>query len=93
MAFTSAITHRSQLFRGGLLVNYGTYTNTDASEGGDIDTGMDRCLFIKLTALSDTVALTIPSVDETFPCEGHAVTVATAADEDGVWMAIGEGQG
>jgi hypothetical protein len=89
--FTSTITHIS--IADDLIVTYGTYVSSGDAEGGDINTGTDRCLFIKLAKLGDAVSTGVPSVDETMPCPGKAVTVVTDANESGIWMAIGEGVG
>ena len=91
MAFASTITHKSIV--GDVLVIYGTYTSSSGGTGGDINTGMDVCYFIKLQKTGNAVSATVASANETFPCAGKAVTVVTAADEVGTWMAIGEGVG
>jgi len=91
MAFTSTITHKS--VAGNVIITYGTYVNTESSTGGDINTNTDVCHFIKLQPTGASAQLLSPSADETFPCDGKAVTVVTNANESGTWMAIGEGIG
>jgi len=91
MAFTSVITHRSLI--GDLICNYGTYTSDGDSTGGNVNTGMDRCLFIKLQKTGNAVSTNIPVANATFPCDGKVVPIVTDANEVGIWMAIGEGMG
>lgn len=92
MAFASTITNRQSIV-GDLIVTYGTYTNGASDAGGDINTAMDVCYFIKLQKTGDAVNDAVAVVNESFPCSGKAVTVVTTAGEDGTWMAIGEGVG
>jgi len=91
MAFTSVVTHKS--VAGDVCITYGTYASTDGATGGNINTNTDRCLFIKLQPLGESAQLLSPSIDETVPCDGKAVTVVTNANESGIWIAIGEGIG
>lgn len=89
MAFTAVI--KGRYYDGGLKITYGTYVSNSGSTGGDIDTGIDRVLWMKLQVTGATTVATVPSAYETFPCAGHAVTIVTGADESGVWEAHGEG--
>ncbi|MFA5307811.1 MAG: hypothetical protein WC365_10240 [Candidatus Babeliales bacterium] len=91
MAFTSVITHKS--VAGNVAITYGTYVSTDDDTGGDINTNTDVCHFIKLQPTGASTQLLATSADETFPCDGKAVTVVTNANESGNWFAIGEGIG
>lgn len=91
MTFTSTVTHKS--VAGDVCVVYGTYVNDGGSTGGNINTNIDRCLFIKLQPTGSGAQLLHPSANESFPCDGKAVTVVTNANEVGTWIAIGEGIG
>jgi hypothetical protein len=88
MAFEDAITERS--FSGNKAVTRGTFTNGGADEGGDIDTGLHRCEFIKLQHSGSSVVASAPVVNETLPVDGSAVTIVTTAGADGYWEAIGD---
>jgi len=88
MAFESAITKRGKIPGSG-LVHCGTYTNGSGDTGGDINTGLLKCEAIFLQSGGSSVIATAPVVNETLPCTGSAVTIVTADDEDGTWMAIG----
>lgn len=87
MAFASTITHLSVM--GNKRVNYGTYANGTGDTGGDIDTGMAICESLVLQPSGGTVIATAPTVNETLPVGGNAVTVITADGEDGYWVATG----
>ncbi|MFA5306644.1 MAG: hypothetical protein WC365_04290 [Candidatus Babeliales bacterium] len=91
MTFTSTVTDK--VIAGDLCMVYGTYVNDTGSTGGNIDTNIDSCLFIKLQPVGASAQLLSTSVDETFPCDGKAVTVVTNADESGTWIAFGHGIG
>lgn len=87
MAFSSAIVEYGS--DGDKLVNRGTYTNTDASTGGDIDTGLSMCESLILQPKGATVEASNNAVNETFSVAGSAVTVVTTANEIGTWEARG----
>jgi len=70
-------------------VSGGTWTNGAADTGGDIQTGLNRVDSMFLTVKATTSAATAPAVDETLPLSGGAVTIVSAADQDGTWMAVG----
>ena len=87
MAFESEVTIRSVM--GNKRVHFGTYTNGSGDTGGDINTGLRSCEFLSLQPGGSSAIATAPVVNETLPVAGSAVTVVTADDEDGNWMAIG----
>jgi len=89
MAFASAITRIVKNHIGDRVVTHGTYTNGGGDTGGDIDTGLKVCEFIVLQPTGAAVIASNPSVNETLPVDGSAVTVVNTADEDGVWFAYG----
>lgn len=90
MAFTSTII--SQTVMGHRKVNYGTFTNTDGSSGGDIDTGIRTAETVTLQIISTSEVLEVGAshlVNEDMPCNGRAVTVVTSANACGTWVAVG----
>jgi hypothetical protein len=89
MAFTSAITQTVPIAVGDKKMTFGTFTNAGGDTGGDINTGLKICDAIFLQTGGAAVNANDPSVNETLPCDGSAVTIVTTADQDGTWMAIG----
>ena len=87
MAFAYTIT--SQTYFGNKKVVYGTFTNGAGDSGGDIVTGLTNCDLLTLQSTGSAVIATAPVVNETFPVAGGSVTIVTAANEDGVWVAYG----
>lgn len=86
MAFSSTITESTTF--GNKKVTFGTFTTSSTETGGDINTGLAMCEFIKLNYLTSAGA-TCPMVNETLPVAGSAVTVVHAASADGYWWAFG----
>ena len=89
MTFASAITKTVPEHVGSIKMVWGTYTNASGDTGGDIDSGLTECDMLILQPTGSAAVATAPVVNETLPCDGSAVTVVTADDEDGVWFAIG----
>jgi len=87
MAFASAIVGQSVM--GNKRIFWGTYTNGSGDTGGNINTGLQSCQSIFLQPGGSSVIATAPAVNETLPIAGSAVTVVTADNEDGTWIAIG----
>ena len=85
MAFTSAITGKTVF--GNKRVHFGTWT-TDTTTG-DIDTGLRSCeaFFMQINATS--IVADAPTVNETFPVAGSAVTIIVTSGADGYWLAVG----
>lgn len=88
MAFESAVTARP-FAMGNKRVSMGTYTNGAGDSGGDIDTGLRSCEAIWLQPSGAAAIAAAPTVNETLPCAGSAVTIVNTADEDGFWIALG----
>ncbi len=88
MAFSSVITDISVF--GNKSVAYGTY-ESDGDDGGDIDTGLVLCEFISLTVKGSSDVTLVPTVNETLPVDGSAVTIDNggSTDIDGYWWAFG----
>lgn len=87
MAFSSTITSYGK--SGDKIVTKGTFTASGSETGGDINTGLTVCEFITLTPSGSSVAGDQCTVNETFPCNGSAVTIVTSAGVDGYWRAEG----
>jgi len=87
MAFTSAITESITI--GNKKVTFGTFTTSSTDTGGDINTGLAMCEFIKLDYSGAAAGATCIMVNETLPVAGSAVTVVHAASADGYWWAFG----
>ena len=66
----------------------GTFTNTAGSTGGDVTIALNYCtafdIFPSGSAVADQGA-----VNETYPITGKAVTIVTAANVNGIWIAYG----
>ena len=87
MAFATAIVEQTDF--GSKKASFGTFTNGSGDTGGDIDTGLSICEFIYLQHSGAGAVATIPSVNETLPCAGSAITIVTADNGDGYWWAFG----
>lgn len=90
MALTSTIS--GTISMGNKWATFGTYTDADSSGGGDIATGLKMCEAIFLQPSGAAVEGNAPSVDETLPIAGSAVTVVVDANSTGYWLAIGWGR-
>jgi len=89
MTFTSTID--KQTFFGDMRIVIGHWSNSGASTGGDVETGLQTVYYFGLTPLSTAVTANAPVANETFPLGGKTpVTVITDAECDGVWFAIGK---
>lgn len=87
MAFASSLVYRTKFANKN--VHIGIYTNAGGDTGGDINTGLTSCEAMFLQPIGASVIATAPTVNETLPVAGSAVTIVTADGEDGWWMAIG----
>lgn len=85
MAFASTITGYGKWMD--KRVVYGKWT-TDTT-GGDINTGLLKCEFITLQATGSAVHADAPTVNETLPAAGNAITIVCTNGDDGDFMAIG----
>ena len=86
MAFASTVSG-STVF-GDLRVVYGTWT-TDTTTG-DINTGLDKVLTMSITAAGTNIVADAPTINETFPCAGSAVTIICTSGKVGYWVAYGK---
>lgn len=85
--FTSAITEKGA--RGNRRCHRGTWTN-GATGDKNIDTGLRVVTTMKLQQLGTAVIGDAPTINETFPCDGSAVTIVTTGDtQNGYWIAEG----
>ena len=90
MAFDSSVTQRPTGGFGNEAISRGTFTNDGGSTGGNINTGLRTCKAIYLQYGGAAAVTGAPAVNETLPCAGNAVTIVTAANADGTWMAWGD---
>jgi hypothetical protein len=86
MAFTFA--KQYDFVAGDLRFTAGTFTNSGGGTGGDIYTGLQKCEGLLTQYGSDAAIATMPVVNETFP-KADPITIVTAADKSGWWMAFG----
>jgi len=86
MAFSSTITETTVF--GNKRVAFGTFTGDGGSTGGEIETGLDRVDMIHLQQ-SGSSAVNATSINETLPLASGDVTVVTAPDMVGFWIAYG----
>jgi len=87
MAFVSAIRAVENI--GSLKFTYGTFLSSGGDAGGDIVTGLIACEGMILQHSGAAVVASAPSVYETLPVDGKAVTIVTTANTGGYWMAWG----
>jgi hypothetical protein len=86
MAFSA--TKKGESVFGNLRMTHGTYDG-GGETGGNINTGLHQCVAMQLTAGGAGIVADAPTINETFPCDGSAVTIITTSDKDGFWMAYG----
>ena len=67
---------------------YGTYTG-GSTTGGNINTGLHQCISMMATAGGSSIVADAPTIDETFPVDGSAVTIIVTNNTDGYWIAWG----
>lgn len=87
MAFSSAIVER-QRSPGSMRFTMGTWDGTSVTTG-ELDTGLAKCHGIALTPKGSAVAADQCAHNETFPCDGSAVTIIFTSGTDGTWIAWG----
>lgn len=87
MAFSASKTGDSVW--GNKRITYGTYTG-GGTTGGDINTGLHICEGIFLTPKGSSIVADAPTVNETLPVAGSAVTIIVTNNTDGYWWAIGD---
>ncbi len=86
MAFTFAKQYEE--VAGDLRITGGTFTNAGGSTGGDIYTGLQKAEGMFLQHKGSAVVATFPVVNEVFP-KVDPITIVTAADKSGWWIAFG----
>ena len=87
MAFTYTV--NSPTDAAGKKIATGTYTSAGGSTGGDIVTGLRYVECVQLQSKGSAVVADAPVVNETLPLSSGSVTIVTAANEVGNWLAIG----
>lgn len=88
MAFTATKTGEDVV--GSQRRVHGTYASAGGSTGGDINTGLHKCLHMNLQPGGSSVNTNAPVVNETLPVDGSAVTIVTDANATGFWEAFGD---
>jgi len=86
MAMTSAKVGETVI--GNLRMTWGTWT-AGGDTGGNINTGLHQCVSMVLTAGGSSIVADAPTVNETMPCDGSAVTIITTSNTSGFWEAKG----
>ena len=86
MAFS--FTKTNEAVAGDSRLTSGTYTSAGGSTGGDIYTGLQQIQGLILQQNSTGVVASQPVINETFP-RTDPVTIVTAANGTGYWMAWG----
>jgi len=86
MAFSSTKVGESVF--GDKRVTFGTWDGAGVTTG-DIDTGLHHADHIQLTAGGSSIVADAPTINETLPCAGSAVTIIFTSGTDGFWMAFG----
>ena len=86
MAFSA--TKVGETVFGNLRVTYGTWDG-GSTTGGNINTGLHQVVSMQLTANGSSIVADAPTINETFPCDGSAVTIIVTNDTNGYWIAYG----
>jgi len=86
MAFSAAKTGETVF--GDKRVTFGTWDG-GGETGGNINTGLHHVEMMMLTAAGSAIVADAPTINETFPCDGSAITIICTSDKDGYWMAFG----
>lgn len=87
MSFTATKTGEHVV--GDLRMTRGTFLSSGGDTGGNINTGLHQCVAMQLTASGSSIVADAPTINETFPCAGNAVTIITTANTAGYWTAFG----
>jgi hypothetical protein len=86
VAFSSTVHGRPKSI-GHIRMSYGRFDAT--VDGGDIDTNLRMCHCMMLTHEGSAVEASMACINETLPVDGSAVSVFTADDDTGYWLAFG----
>ncbi len=88
MSITSALVGRSII--GNKAMTWGTYTDSGAGTGDDVDTKLHICELFLIQPYGSAAPTDAAAVNETLPVAGSAVTIVVKASEAGIWIAIGD---
>lgn len=86
MAFS--FTKTDETVAGSLRFTMGTFANAGGSTGGNVYTGLQKVQGMKLSQKGTGVVASDPVVNETLPVD-DPVTIVTAANVSGTWLAWG----
>lgn len=84
-----AITKDAETAAGSLRMTSGTYTLSGGGTTGDINTGLHKVITMQISAKGSSIVAGSPTINETFPCDGTAVTIIATANTSGRWVAFG----
>jgi hypothetical protein len=88
LAFTSTIQKRTYI--GPYRLNYGTFTITGATTGGDVTTGLKRVLFFKIQENTTAIIANCAVINESLPLASGDVTIVTGnVIQTSYWFAVG----
>ncbi len=87
MAWSSTLSSRPKSF-GHLRFSFGSWDGTGVT-GGDINTGLRKCVSMMLTHKGSATEAASAVVNETYPCDGTAVTIVCTSGDVGYWLAFG----
>jgi hypothetical protein len=89
MTVTATRTNTVPLILNGTRITWGTFTDDNLLvPTGNINTGLTTVVRMKLMHTT-AVAADKPVINETFPCDGSAVTIVVTANSTGIWEAEG----
>lgn len=71
---------------------WGSYVLSGGVTTGDINTGLHSVhdMTLQAVATGNAVVADAPTIDETFPCAGSAVSIIATQDTQGIWVAYGD---
>lgn len=84
-----AVTKTVETVAGNLRMTSGLYTLSGGGTTGDINTGLHKVITMQLSAHGSSIVAGSPTINETFPCDGTAVTIIATANTSGRWLAFG----
>ncbi len=88
MSITFTRKDPQQVF-GGLRFAWGTFTDSSAGTADNLNTGLSKVIGVWFQMTASGVEDNYPTVNETMPCDGSAVTMICDASAAGYWYALG----
>jgi hypothetical protein len=87
MALTTDVDIRTVI--GDMEVRGGTYLFSGGDTTDAINTELNIVMHMTLTAYGAAIVADAPTVNETLPYDGHAITIISTANKGGRWLAYG----